>query len=287
MGPESAHSPNADDLNALYWVMVIVAVALVVAINVALLAFALRFRARRGAEPRRLRSRGPAQALIAGAFAALAAILFVLGVVVTENSSEVEASGDEGLQASTRVTAQRSLDVPSGETEPLEVEASGQQWIWRYEYPDGTFSYYELVVPEDTAVVVKLESTDVVHRWWVPGLGGKFDATPGQGNQTWFKADETGTFEGASYQFSGAAYAAMRTAVRVVSVEEYEAWLAQQASDIEAAQAFVQQQVASDTQLDEPTTEGGAGGAGGGATEGSTDSGATPSGGSGSAEGSQ
>jgi cytochrome c oxidase subunit 2 len=288
LGPESAHSPNADDLNALYWVMMVVAVALVVAINGALIALALRFRARRGAEPRRLRSRGPAQALIAGAFAALAAVLLVLGVAVTENTSEVEASGDEGLQASTRVTAQRSLDVPSGETEPLEVEASGQQWIWRYEYPDGTFSYYELVVPVDTAVVVKLESTDVVHRWWVPGLGGKFDAAPGQSNQTWFKADETGTFEGASYQFSGAAYAAMRTAVRVVSVEEYEAWLAQQASDIEAAQAFVQQQVASNTQLDEPRTEGGAAGAGGGATEGSTgDEGDTPSGGSGSAEGSQ
>ena len=280
--PETGHSPNADDLNALYWVMVIVAVALVVAINGALIALALRFRARRGAEARRLRSRGPAQALIAGTFAALAAVLFVLGVVVTESSSEVEASGDEGLQASTRVTAQRSLDVPSGETEPLEVEASGQQWIWRYEYPDGTFSYYELVVPVDTAVVVKLESTDVVHRWWVPGLGGKFDATPGQSNQTWFKADETGTFEGASYQFSGASYAAMRTAVRVVSVEEYEAWLAQQASDIEAAQAFVQERVASDTELDDPATEGG-----GGATEGSTEQGATPSGGSGSAEGTQ
>jgi cytochrome c oxidase subunit II len=259
--PESAHSPNAEELNALYWVMLIVAVALVVAINGVLIALALRFRARRGAEPRRLRSRGPAQALIAGAFAALAAILFVLGVVVTENSSEVEASGDDGLQASTRVTAQRSLTPPSGDaTEPLEVEASGQQWIWRYEYPDGTFSYYELVVPVDTAVVVKLESTDVVHRWWVPGLGGKFDATPGQVNQTWFKADEMGTFEGASYQFSGAAYAAMRTAVRVVSVEEYEAWLARQASDIEAAQAFVQEQVASDTQPAEPATEGGGSG---------------------------
>jgi heme/copper-type cytochrome/quinol oxidase subunit 2 len=284
LGPESAHSPNADDLNALYWVMVIVAVALVVAINAALVAFALRFRARRGSEPRRLRSRGPTQALIAGAFALLAALLFVAGVIVTENASEVEASGDEGLQASNRVTAQRGLGLPSGDdaTEPLEVEASGQQWIWRYEYPDGTFSYYELVVPVDTAVVVKLASTDVVHRWWVPGLGGKFDATPGESNQTWFKADEEGTFDGASYQFSGAAYAAMRTAVRVVTVEEYEAWLEQQASDIEAAQALVQEQVASDTQLADPTTEGG-----GGATEGSTDSGATPSGGSGSAEGSQ
>ena len=285
MGPESAHSPNADDLNALYWVALIVAGALVVAINGALIAFVLRFRARRGTEPRRLRTRRPAQAAVATAFAGLAAVLFVLALVVTENASDVEASGSEGLQGSNNLTAQRGVQPPSGEdaTEPLEIEASGQQWIWRYEYPDGTFSYYELVVPVDTAVIVKLASTDVVHRWWVPGLGGKFDAVPGQSNRTWFKADETGSFEGASYAFSGAAYATMRTEVRVVSVEEYEAWLAEQSADIQEAQSFVQQQVGAETSLDEPTTQGGGPG-----TEGETaDSSETPSGGSGSAEGSQ
>lgn len=259
MGPESAHSPNAEDLNTLYWVLLIIAGALVVAINAALVGLALRFRGRRGAEPRRLQSRGSAQTMIAGAFAALAALLFVLALIVTENASDVEASGPDGLQASNLRTAQRGIEPPSGEdvAEPLEIDASGQQWIWRYEYPDGTFSYYELVVPEDTAVVVRLSSTDVVHRWWVPGLAGKFDAVPGQSNATWFKADETGVFEGASYQFSGAAYASMRTAVRVVTVGEYEAWLEQQAGDIQAAQAFVQEQVGAETQLDEPSIPGG------------------------------
>jgi cytochrome c oxidase subunit 2 len=245
LGPETAHSPNADDLNALYWVMVVIATALVLAVNAALVAFALRYRAKRGHEPRRLQTRRPAQFLIGGVFAALALVVFVLGVIGTENASQVEASGDSGLQASTQRTAQRNIDLPTGEddAEPLVVEATGQQWIWRYEYPDGTFSYYDLVVPVDTAVVVKLSSTDVVHRWWVQGLGGKFDATPGQSNQTWFKADEEGEFDGASYQYSGASYAAMRTRVQVVSVEEYEAWLAEQAAGIQEAQASVQAQV--------------------------------------------
>ncbi len=253
LGPETAHSPNADDLNTLYWVLLIIATALAVAINVALVAFAVRFRARRGAQPRRLSSRRPVQLLIGGTFAGLAAVIFVLGVLVTSDAEDVEASGPEGLQASTERTAQRGLDLPAqGEVEPLEIEASGQQWIWRYEYPDGTFSYYELVVPVDTAVVVKLSSTDVVHRWWVPGLGGKFDAPPDQENQTWFKADEEGTYEGASYQFSGAAYAAMRTQVRVVSATEYEAWLSRQRDDIQEAQSFVQEQVTAETELSEP-----------------------------------
>ena len=252
-GPETAHSPNADDLNALYTVLAVLAVVLVVAINAALIAAALRFRAARGRQPRRLKSRGRLQAGTAGVFALLAAAVFVAGVVKTENASDVEASGPEGLEAASQLTAQRSIGLPSGEDvpAPLEIEADGQQWIWRYEYPDGTFSYYELVVPVDTAIVVKLGSTDVVHRWWVPGLGGKFDAVPGQSNQTWFKvdADELGddgeaTFDGASYAFSGAAYAAMRTRVRAVSPTEYEAWLAEQAAGIQEAQAFVQQQVA-------------------------------------------
>jgi cytochrome c oxidase subunit 2 len=260
-GPETAHSPNADDLNALYTAVVVIAIVLVLAINAALIALAIRFRAARGREPRRLKSRGIVQLGAAGAFALLAAVVFVAGVITTESASEVEASGSEGLQSSSQLTAQRSLELPSGDeaAEPLEVEATGQQWIWRYEYPDGTFSYYELVVPVDTAIVVKLASTDVVHRWWVPGLGGKFDAVPGQSNQTWFKvdADELGddgeaTFDGASYAFSGAAYSVMRTRVRAVSATEYEAWVAEQAAGIQEAQAFVQQQVATSG---EPGTE--------------------------------
>lgn len=246
LSPESGHSPNADDLNALYWVMLVIAGILLIAINAALIGVIARFRAARGKEPRRVTVRRPAQLAIAGALSALAAVVFVVGVVVTENAKQVEASGPDGLQAASVRTAQRTLDIPSGETAPLEVRACGQQWLWRYEYPDGTYSYYELVVPVDTAVVVNLCSTDVVHRWWVPGLGGKFDAVPGESNKTWFKADRTGEFDGQSYAFSGAGYAAMRTRVTVVEVPAYEAWLEEQAAGIQEAQAYVQERNAED-----------------------------------------
>ena len=240
LSPESGHSPNADDLNALYWVMIVIGGILLVAINVALIGLIGRFRGARGKEPRRLVIRRPAQVGTAAALGVLATIAFVLGVIVTENAKEVEPSGPDGLQAASLRTAQRALDVPSGDSAPLQVEACGQQWLWRYEYPDGTYSYYELVVPVDTAVVVNLCSTDVVHRWWVPGLGGKFDAVPGESNSTWFKADEEGEYDGQSYAFSGAGYAAMRTRVTVVDVPTYQAWLGEQAAGIQEAQSFVQ-----------------------------------------------
>lgn len=230
-------------MNTLYWVMLAVGLVLLVAINLALVAMVMRFRSARGREPRRLVVRRPAQLGTAGVFAVIVAFTFVLGVIETHDAKKVEASGPSGLQATSSLTAQRSLILPvtDASNAPLEIKACGQQWIWRYEYPDGTYSYYELVVPVDTTVILKLCSTDVVHRWWVPGLSGKFDATPGESNTTWFKADETGTYDGASYAFSGAAYAAMRTAVRVVDVPAYQAWLDEQSRGIQQAQAFVQQ----------------------------------------------
>jgi heme/copper-type cytochrome/quinol oxidase subunit 2 len=243
LSPPGGHSPNADDLNTLYWVMLVIGALLLIAINGALIALVMRFRSERGRQPRRLVVRRPAQLGTAGVFALLAIITFILGVIETDNAKQIEATGPDGLQGSTVLTAQRGLSVPatSTKTAPLEIRACGQQWIWRYEYPDGTYSYYELVVPVDTAVVLKLCSIDVVHRWWVPGLSGKFDATPGESNQTWFKADETGDFDGASYAFSGASYAVMRTRVHVVDVPTYQAWLARQAAGIQEAQTFVQQ----------------------------------------------
>jgi cytochrome c oxidase subunit II len=241
LSPESGHSPNAEDLNTLYWVMVVIGGILLIAMNLALIGLIGRFRGARGKEPRRLVIRRPAQIGTAGALGVLATIAFALGVIVTENAKEVEPSGPDGLQAASLRTAQRALDVPSGDSAPLQVEACGQQWLWRYEYPDGTYSYYELVVPVDTAVILNLCSTDVVHRWWVPGLGGKFDAVPGESNSTWFKADEEGEYDGQSYAFSGAGYAVMRTRVRVVDVPSYQAWLEEQAAGIQEAQSFVQQ----------------------------------------------
>lgn len=242
LGPHTAHSPNADDLNTLYWVMLVIGLVLLVAVNLALVAMVMRFRAARGREPRRLVVRRPAQIGTAGVFAAIVGFTFILGVIETHNAKQVEASGPDGLQAAAGLTAQRSLDLPAvpATAAPLQIQACGQQWIWRYEYPDGTYSYYELVVPVDTTVVLHLCSTDVVHRWWVPGLSGKFDATPGESNQTWFRADQQGSYDGASYAFSGASYAVMRTRVRVVDVPTYQAWLQRQAADIQAAQAFVQ-----------------------------------------------
>lgn len=248
LAPESPNSPNAEDMRTAYDATLIIAVLLALAINAALILAVLRFRARRDTAPVATRGTGRVQTRIGTVLGVIALAIFVFGLVVAVKARDIEASGPEGLQASQLRFAQLGLKPPEEDSEPLEIEVSGQQWLWRFEYPDGTFSYYDMVVPVDTAVVLTILSTDVTHRWWVPALGGKFDAVPGRANTTWFKAEEEGEYCGQSAQYSGPAYPAMRACVVVVSATEYEAWLGDQQEAIQNAQEAVQQEIEEGTQ---------------------------------------
>jgi cytochrome c oxidase subunit II len=262
--PESPASPNADEMQTIYVVMLAVSVIVGLAINAALIAAVVRFRSRRGAQPaRRTAARGLIPR-VAGGIGALALVLFVVGILFTESIREPEASGPEGLQAASSRTAQVNVAPPSSDSQPLVINAIGQQWLWRYEYPvkesdDQTFqplfSYEKLVVPVDTTVILRVTSTDVVHRWSVPALAGKVDAVPGQVATTWFKAEEETPegepHEGRSYQYSGPGYPTMRTSVEVVSAEEYEAWLTEQQGLLDEARNAVQDETETPSQATE------------------------------------
>lgn len=241
LAPESPASPNAEDSMIAYVVVGILATLIALGVIVALLAAA---RSRGPAEEvpvRRTRGTGAVQRMVATVLGFVALIVFVFGVVLTEHASEVQPSTEEGLDPN--AIAQADLELPAGGSAPLVIDAIAQQWLWRYEYPGGVFNYHELVVPADTAVVLNLDSTDLIHRWWVPALGGAFDAVPGSENQTWFRADETGTYEGRSTAFSGPGYNAMRAKVTVLEPTEFEAWLDEQATAIGEAQDSVQEAV--------------------------------------------
>ena len=95
------------------------------------------------------------------------------------------------------------------------------------------------MVPVDTAVVLELTSTDVVHSWDVPSLAPQRDAVPGKENQVVFRADQEGTYAGQSSTFSGQGYAAMRTEVHVVSPQAYEAFIKRHKIEVQAAQSRV------------------------------------------------
>jgi cytochrome c oxidase subunit II len=216
------HSPGTDQIDTLLEIGFIAATILVVAINAALFFAVRRFRSERGAAPRQLLGGRGLQFRVGAVLTIFAALLFVLAVVFTGKARQAPGTGDAGLA--------------SAKSEPLKIKATGQQWLWRYDYPNGAFSYYKLVVPADTAVSLELLSTDVVHTWNVNDLAPKADAVPGKTHKVVFSADDEGVFEGDSSTLSGQAYAPMRTAVEVVSPDEYEEFVKTQLSDIEEAQ---------------------------------------------------
>jgi cytochrome c oxidase subunit 2 len=216
------HSAGTDQIDTLLKIGFVAATILVIAINAALFFAVRRFRSERGAEPRQLLGGRGLQFRVAGVLTVFALLLFILAVVFTGKARETPSTGDAGLA--------------SAKSAPLKIKATGQQWLWRYDYPNGAFSYYKLVVPVDTAVELELLSTDVVHTWNVNDLAAKADAVPGKSHDVVFSADDEGVYEGDSATLSGQAYAAMRTEVEVVSPAEYEDFIETQKSEIEDAQ---------------------------------------------------
>jgi cytochrome c oxidase subunit 2 len=124
-------------------------------------------------------------------------------------------------------------DAAAGE-EQLEIEVTGRQFYWEYEYPNGVVAVDTLRAP--VGVPVRLEVTapeqDVIHSWWIPSLGGKIDAIPGVTNETWFQAENEGTYTGQCAELCGLEHARMLATVEVVSQEEFDAWLASGNEDL-------------------------------------------------------
>ena len=133
----------------------------------------------------------------------------------------------------------------------VSITATGAQWYWSYEYPDEGIGFdsimvqdadlkpgqprlltvdNEVVVPVGANVVVGLKSNDVIHDWAVPSFGVKLDAVPGRLQQTWFRAEKEGWFYGMCSELCGRNHAFMPIAVRVVSQDEYDAWVASKKS---------------------------------------------------------
>jgi cytochrome c oxidase subunit II len=259
-GPRPGHSPNADDIRTAYWVAVSVAAILIVAVHVGGVMAVVRFRARRGREPRRFVAAPGALVRPALAMVAVAVGLFVVAIVIASDARDVQPTGPAGLEAQSDLVAQvGGLNVPP-DAKPLEINVVGQRWLWRFEYPSGSpqppaevFSYNQLVVPVDTAVLLHVQSTDVLHRWFIPALGGQVDAIPGQVSDTWFRADREGTYGGQSTSFSGTSYAAMRAWVRVVSPEQYLRFIHRKRREIAAAQQYVQRKVQKQAAAPAPT----------------------------------
>jgi cytochrome c oxidase subunit II len=145
----------------------------------------------------------------------------------------------------------------------MTVKVTGYQWKWGYEYVDGpaegvsflsnlstpTTQIYNLepksntylmevdnplVVPVGQKVRIVVTAGDVIHSWMVPDLGVKQDAIPGFLRDTWFRAEQVGTYRGQCAELCGKDHAFMPIVVEVLSQEDYLAWAQEQKGQLTA-----------------------------------------------------
>jgi cytochrome c oxidase subunit II len=253
--PESGGSPNADEIDSLYKLILAVAVVIFLGVEGALIYSLVKFRARKGAVAAQIRGN---TRLEVGWTVGAALILVVLAAITFFKLNDIRNppnSGPNGLQIADAGALYASGPTkkfpPNGKA--LNVCVNGQQYIWRYTYANdcgnaplsSAFSYQQMVVPVETTVTLTINAQDVAHSWWIPKLGGKFDAIPGYTNYTWFKipAKYAGTtFTGQCAELCGRNHANMTAQVRAVTPSEYEKWLDDRKADIKAADTAAAEQ---------------------------------------------
>ncbi|HUR86303.1 MAG TPA: cytochrome c oxidase subunit II [Solirubrobacteraceae bacterium] len=277
--PESGGSPQADSIDTLYKIILAVAVIVFVGVEGLLLYSIVRFRARKDAVPAQIRGN---TRLEIGWTVGAAVILVVLALVTfvmlddIRNPPNSDAAGfPTDRVANVQNASAYQPRTPNGRA--LNIKVNGQRYVWRYTYPDrdsnqqnNVFSYEELVVPTKTTVTLEIQAQDVAHSWWIPELGGKFDAIPGHTNFTWFKVPEPGVYRGQCAELCGRNHADMIATVRAIEPDEFRQWLAEKKTDIEAADKLAQdrrEQIAAEQAQDanqdsprggQPDTAGGA-----------------------------
>jgi len=114
---------------------------------------------------------------------------------------------------------------------PLEVEAVGQQFAWKFVYSDyDDLTSGELVLPVGQEARFTMKAVDVIHSFWVPNFGQKMDAVPGIETTILVTPTRTGEFTVVCAELCGLGHATMRAKARVVTPSEFDAWVEEQAA---------------------------------------------------------
>src|SRR6204780_998598 len=245
--PESGGSPNANDIDTLYKITLVIALIIFFAVEGGLASALIKFRKRKGAVAAQIHGN---PRLEVGWTAAAAVILVGLAVLTFTKLSSIQDPPNSGPGGAV-LGEQNNLLYASSERKlppdgkALNIQVIGKQYIWQFVYPganepDGLgapYSYEEMVVPTNTTVSLNIVSEDVVHSWWIPELGGKFQAVPGYHNYTWFKISKPGIYRGQCAFLCGRGHARMIATVKAGPPAQFDAWLAYQKQEIAQANA--------------------------------------------------
>lgn len=212
VSPRGPDSPQAGDIEDVYWLLIGITGAIFVLVEGALLVFIFRFRNR--GRPRTLE--GPQ---IHGA-TRLELIWTAIPVVILAAIAAFVLYKLPGVN---------DADPASAAQRQLRIRVEGHQFYWNFIYPNGVIQVQRMRIPVKRSIRLDIHSPDVDHSWWIPSLGGKFDAIPGKTNHMEFNATRIGTYNGQCGEFCGYEHPKMVASVRVVPTAEFGSWLSGQA----------------------------------------------------------
>ncbi|HEY8731879.1 MAG TPA: cytochrome c oxidase subunit II [Candidatus Limnocylindria bacterium] len=230
--PVDPQGPLARSIADLYWVMFGAAVVVLAIVVGALVVAGIRFRERPGHQARQYHGNN-----------VLELIWTIVPTLMVISFSVLS------FQRLTLVN-----DVDSGTA--MTVKAEAKQWVWSFQYPtdtkfklsDGSYlkAAEELHIPVGQKVKIELSSTDVIHAFYVPKLGGQKDAVPGRATEMWIQADRPGTYNGQCVEFCGTGHADMLITVVAQNPIDYASW---QDAAVKQANLFNDPAVAQGKQL--------------------------------------
>jgi cytochrome c oxidase subunit 2 len=133
------------------------------------------------------------------------------------------------------VHAMEKSDPPASPGEP-DLIVIGHQWWWEIRSPKwGFVAANEIHIPVGQPISVRLETTDVLHEFWVPQLTRKMTTVPRAGNHVWMHAEKAGVYQGVCSEFCGTQHAWMRFEVIAEPPEKFAQWVAHQSKPAVAA----------------------------------------------------
>ena len=207
IAPLAPASPNEGGIRSIYWLILGFTGFIFLLVEVALVVFIVRYRSRgRGREVEGPQVIGHTNLELAWT-AGPVLILAVIAAFVFYKAGGIR-------------------NAPAATAGEQTIRIEGHQFYWEFVYPNGAISINTLRVPVDRKIELDIVSADVAHSWWVPALGGKLDAIPGQTNRESFRATKDGTFRGQCAEFCGIQHAAMIAYVEVLQQEDYDMWVA-------------------------------------------------------------
>ncbi len=130
------------------------------------------------------------------------------------------------------------VDIEAAQPNEMRVNVTGQQFAWSYEYPQAggdPVKSTQLYLAEDQPVRFFVKALDVLHDFWVPAFRMKVDAVPGIETKYRVTPNRIGTYPVVCAELCGLGHSVMRSTARVVSQEDFDAWLAEQKAPAEAA----------------------------------------------------